>query len=573
MRPTSLLLVLPCAAVAALLSLTPAAGAARSRPGGKPLVALHTPKANASVVRVSVRWRTPVRIVRPRRVSFLSEEGHRLAWHLVTRGFRRNQLFDVSAGKVLQRVQIRRGAARARSGASVAPFSTKVGRPKRHDPGPLAADGRSPAPGSDPAPVPPVLGPVIPPPAPAPPSNGVTASPPAGPALPLAEPESGGSFLNSVGVNVHMSYYSTAYNDWQQVREKLVELGIRHVRDGACVGCTPQRQRLLALAAAGIGVDFTMRQPGSPDTLAALVDLLAGPMRPAVDAIEGPNEYDHSGDPTWAASLKTYQQQLYGLVSATPALAGIPVLGPSLVDSRSYALLGNLSDALDWGSIHPYAGGQMPETNLNWDAGLEATVAPLAPIAATEAGYHNALNATTGQAPTSEQAAAAYVPRLFLDMFRARVQRTYLYELMDERPDPDAMHPESDFGLLRSDFSEKPSFETLRSLIHLVTPGGSFQLSPLHVAVADDEADLRHMLLQTGPKTYALVLWRNVKVWDQAERQAISVADFGVHVELGSEVRSAQAQQLGEGHGTDLGADRDLDIAVAAMPVVLTLST
>jgi len=118
-------------------------------------------------------------------------------------------------------------------------------------------------------------------------------------------PKRASTFLDSVGVNVHMSYFDTSYRNWQGVRKKLVELGVRHVRDGACPGCKEQRERLLALAAAGIRTDYIMGQPGGDTSLRKMVDMVAGPMRSTVDSVEGPNEYDRSGARSWARDRKS----------------------------------------------------------------------------------------------------------------------------------------------------------------------------------------------------------------------------------------------------------------------------
>jgi len=498
---------------------------------------------------VTVRWNVPVRVVNARQVWFVSRAGRRLHGRELTRGVRRSHAFAVLARGSLH-LRVGRRAARTRTGhwARAAVLVVRGRRPPTR------------------------RTPVVPPPATPPPA---TPTPTRAPTLPLVTPQSGASFVDSVGVNVHMSYYSTAYDNWQEVRDKLVELGVHHVRDGACVGCTPQRSRLLALASAGIGVDFIMRQPGSPDSAADLVNLLAGPMRPAVDTIEGPNEYDHSGDPSWAPNLLAYQQQIYSLTRANQALAGVPVVGPSLVSSRSYTTLGDLDGMLDTGNIHPYAGGGLPTGTLTSNLNLAGVTAPGRPVMATEAGYHDALSASSGQPPVSEQAAADYIPRLVLDMFRAGVARTYLYELVDERADPALTNAEYHFGLLRNDFSEKPAFQALAALLHLAAPQSGFALAPLELRVDGAPADARQLLLQTGPRSYALVLWRDVKVWDPAKRQPLSVSPASLTVELGREVSGVSVRNVGDsGSSLELpGPAPAVQLSLAGSPVVLAIST
>jgi hypothetical protein len=543
-------------------------------------LAVRTPTAklgaeSASGV-ISVRWSVPVRVVHPRSVVFLSGTGRRLRWRALSGRLSRAHAFSVAGRAQLERVRVGRHAARTRSGRWARAMVLMVRRAPVVAPAPADAGSVAAPVVAAPVVAAPVLGPPAPDPAPAPqPDPAPAPQPDPAPRLPLVTPVSGSAFVDSVGVNVHMSYFSTAYNNWQQVRDRLVQLGVRHVRDGACVGCTAQRQRLLALASAGIGVDFIMRQPGSPDSVASLVDMLAGPMRPAVDAIEGPNEYDTSGGSGWAASLRDYQTQIYALTRGNPALAGVPVVGPSLVNSRSYSLLGSLGDALDVGNVHPYAGGGLPTVNLASNLSLETVTAGSKPVMATEAGYHNALAATSGQPPVSEDAAAAYVPRLFLDMFRAGIARTYLYELVDQHADAGLTTPEDNFGLLRSDFSEKPAFQSLAALLHLTDGDGSrFALNPLQLEVVGAPADMRQLLLQTGPHSYALVLWRDVSVWNATQRSALTPAPAGVGVKLGSEVSGVTLQDLDQAgsSSTVQGPAPSLAVPVGGTPVVLTIS-
>lgn len=513
------------------------------------------PHATASDTAVNVRWSTAVRVLNQRRIVFLGSGSRRLNARLDTRGYSKVQRFRVSDAAAV--VRFGSHALRDRRGRWLRPRIVRIAKK-----GPGA---RPPA--TPPAP----SAPASPPPATPPPTTSPSPSPPAT-NLPLAMPASAQAFNASVGVNVHMSYFDTAYNNWQAVRDELVRLGVHHVRDAACPGCTTQRNRLLALAAAGIHVDFTMQQPGNSASLQDLVNMVAGPMRSAVDAVEGPNEYDRSGNPTWVTDLRAYQQQLYSLVRSTPALDGVPVIGPSLTSSSAFTALGDLSGALDWGNVHPYAGGQIPTSTLAYNSTMESIVAPGKPMAATEAGYHNALNATGGQPPVSEAAAADYVPRLFLDMFRAGVPRTYLYELLDEKPDPGHTAPENEFGLLRNDMSEKPAFQTLEELLHLTAPVGTVDLAPVHLQVSGP-ADLRQLLIQTGPASYALVLWRDVKVWDQTTRTPIAVTPASANVALGPEIGHADLSYLDGPSPAQSMPGNQFEVPLNGEAAVLSLSS
>lgn len=384
-------------------------------------------------------------------------------------------------------------------------------------------------------------------------------------------PRRASSFVNSVGVNVHMSYFDTAYRHWQEVRAKLVQLGVRHVRDGACPGCVEQRQRLLALAAAGIRADYIMGHPG--ESLSQMVKMLAGPMRSSVDAVEGPNEYDASGDRHWVSHLRGYQHRLYRLVKRTRVLDGVPVFGPTLVSGDDFRRLASLRRYTDFGNVHPYSGGQVPAATLPYNRHVEELVAPRRPVVATEAGFHNAIASTSGNRPVSEAAQAEYVPRMFLDFFNAGVVRTYLYELLDEGPNRSRTDMEKHFGLLRSNFSEKPAFRALKSLLAAVAPvtATSFRLTPIDYTVAPDApTDLRELLLQTGPHSYALVLWRNVSVWNTQTLRTEHVDPATVQLTLGGGARVTGVRTLARGFVPVSGAA--LSLRLAGMPRVVSIT-
>jgi hypothetical protein len=355
------------------------------------------------------------------------------------------------------------------------------------------------------------------------------------------------AFRNSVGVNTHVTYFGTAYGNWPAVVAKLKELGVTHLRDAAfgnpswVAGWNRRYYSDVSLAAAaGMRFDFVMGAPAFPGgTIPQLVASAGGPLRPAVEWLEAPNEYDLSGGAGWLRALRGYQRRLSTAVRRAPALRGVPLLAPTLVSPQARIAMGRVPGAVDMGNMHPYTGGETPTVaHIDGEISAARQLAGARRVVATETGYHNALAATVGQPPVPEDVAAVYTLRTLLENFAAGVRRTYLYELLDDKPDPGHSNPERNFGLLRNDFSEKPAFTALRNLLTVLGPGGPIRRRerPDLSLSAGRGARIQHVLLQRGDGSLALVLWQNGSLWDTRARRRIPAAAVRVRLRLGRRV-------------------------------------
>jgi hypothetical protein len=397
------------------------------------------------------------------------------------------------------------------------------------------------------------------------------------------KPASARDFRDSIGVTTHIVYYDTAYGDWPRIVEKLEQLGVRHLRDGVAANpawrdWNARYYDAVELAAAhGMRFNFGMGEPGNPrGTLEQVVDVVAGRLRYAAEALEGPNEFDHFvGGRRWPTKLRTYGRELYRKVKAHPSLRPLPLLAPTFSTLDGPQRYGKQSNWVDVGNVHPYTGGLSPRPELVRAAVARARItAGRKPVWATEAGFHNALRTTDSenQPPTSESAAAVYLLRTFLEHFKGGINRTYVYELIDEKPDPRLRDPEQHFGLLRQDFTPKPAFKALRNLLTLV--GGSDErvhARPLRVRVSSRHHGVRRLVLQKADGTYLVALWRLDSVWDTERRRPLRVAPRRVRIALPGAARVHRADPIASGALKRLPMRRGgrVSITLGARPIVL----
>ncbi len=342
---------------------------------------------------------------------------------------------------------------------------------------------------------------------------------------PLETAKSADSFIDSVGIATHLRYTDTSYARFGDVVEpRLRELGIRHIRDGG--NDAGMFDKLNRLAQFGIRSTLVMdpRDGITPDNAVEMLKKVL----PSVVAVEGPNEWDVNTGLTYKGKsfpdgVRDYQTDLYSAIKGNAATSYLPVIAPSLAIPEYGSRLGSLKSVIDMGNMHSYAGGNLPAQDLDWRWMTNTKlVSEDKPIVVTETGWHNAINDTqASQKGVSEQVSAKYVPRLFLEYFNRGIQRTFLYELMDERPQPDQ---ENNFGLIRSDGTPKPAFYSLKNLMSLLNDApGSKATGGLSYSLTGNTQNVRQTLLQKSSGEFYLVLWSDVVSADAAVNQAVTL--------------------------------------------------
>lgn len=395
-------------------------------------------------------------------------------------------------------------------------------------------------------------------------------------------------FVNSIGVNIHLSYFNGVYDTGLEsiIKPKLKRLGIRHVRDGGRYYPDNQGWNKVVYGryrdvAESTGVDFTViaSPAGQLDNanwsdfshVGPLLDLIG---RDNVDAFEGLNEHNQSGRSNWINEVRSLQKAVYQRVKSDPALSRYTVLGPSLTQAAAASAAGDLSAFMDFGAIHPYPGGNAPvSTQISDDVARYRPTNGNRQVWITETGYHMASqSANPWHTPVSERAMARYVMRLLLGAFDQGVPRTFLYELIDEGND--ASNIEHNFGLLRRDGTEKMAFGALANLIGILDDGGKASFTPraVELELVGDTAGISAMALEKADGRVYVALWRRVPSYQGSSRTDLTVAPKhttlvlpaprAVRVFVPLESRAALAQ---------LGAVVRVPVEVADHPILVEI--
>lgn len=384
------------------------------------------------------------------------------------------------------------------------------------------------------------------------------------------------NFVNMAGVVTHLTYVDTVYGtNWPQVFTALQNLGVHHIRDGYFI---PQQfpalvQEHQQLASAGISTDYVVNW--DPSITSDSIAQLAGATGD-MDQIEGPNECDVLGQCGGGGLLGIVNSLAFlpTLQSAAQSL-GIPLAAPSFVLPASYPIAGNLDSLVNVNSLHLYFGGRNPGSSgwgsfdaqgnsfgsFNFWLDQAAIDAPGLPSQIGETGYIS-FPSTGTPYTVPESVTASYIPRTLLLAFQHGYDKTFFYQLIDDPTSPQG------YGLLRTDFSEKPGFTALKNMLSLLSdPGGSsFTPGTLPFSILGGDSNVQHLLLQKSDGSYWLALWLEEPSWDTANVAPISVAPENIGVNLASGYATTTNYQFNDS-GNYVAFDQPMDGSIAPLTV------
>lgn len=354
-------------------------------------------------------------------------------------------------------------------------------------------------------------------------------------------------FVDSIGVNTHLYYDSSVYHQKYDslIKPKLLELGVRHARDGAVRNLNGYMDRLKDLEKSGIR--FTLTCDLRNTTPQAVVSLVKELGTNVVEGVQGTNEYNLSGDGNWADKLRNYQRQLYQAVKGDSVTRNVSVYGPPLTDSSAYKTLGDLSAYIDYGTMNHYYSGRNPGVwgwgsdnygSTDWKVRTAKIGSVSKPVVITETGYHGLVNTSNGHKGVPDDISGKYMPRLFLEHFNYGIPRTFMYELIDVYYSSSAV--DKNLGLLRNDGSERPSFKAMKNLIGLVKDTRtSFTPGSLDYVLGGDTENIHRTLLQKQDGRFYLILWQEVSGFNVDTKQVIKVDSQKVNLTLNTEITKA----------------------------------
>lgn len=380
------------------------------------------------------------------------------------------------------------------------------------------------------------------------------------------------AFLNSVGVNVHMYLRAGPYASLPLIESLLSQLGIVHLRDGAFFSTVINRdtyyyQSFRALAALGYKFSLVCFGPQNPffftppDQVANIFNWCNG----AVEQFEGDNEtYLCAAPTTKGPPLAAWVQgQLYHAVRGGAATAGLPVLGPSYVKggcrlSNGQDLRLPIPGLCSKVNMHPYPGMEQPETtsqnggllnNLAW-ARIAQGQTPPQPAQSTEYGYHTALQDPSTFLPVSEPIKTRYLPRALLYPFAQGIERTYLYQLIDDAPN-DPTKKETNFGLADFNGNPKPSFKAVANLLALCKTGNPPAGGPARsFTLSGDQTNVQTVLLGRADGSSVLFVWLGVSGWNPGTKTALAPVTRESVLALNSPVPNSVVGHLFNDDGT-----------------------
>ncbi|WP_233862405.1 calcium-binding protein [Paraburkholderia adhaesiva] len=391
------------------------------------------------------------------------------------------------------------------------------------------------------------------------------------------------AFLETLAVNTHVNYTDGAYANVRNIADDLAWLGIHHVRDAPPASGAAPLASYVYLAQHGIKFNVLMHLDIADHLDRAL--RLNAEVPGSVVAIEGLNEIDNwpvtYGDLKGADAGLAVQREIYTRVRGTPALAGVPVYDLTGYDIKPVDTRTNAADYAN-GHVYPQ-NGEQPMRNANGDSWMGSAVRLFRkfhlPMVITEFGYFSMPQSGWYMIGVDEPAQAKGVLNGYMDAAAAGVKRTYVYELLDQKPDPQNKNAEMHFGLFRIDNSPKPVASAIRNLTSILKDDTKHSTNgaaggTLAYTLSGMPPLASSLLLQKNDGRFVLVLWNETQIWDRATGTPVANPPASVGLDLGASASRVNVYDpLVSDKPRESHRDvRRLDVSVPDHPVLIEVT-
>lgn len=343
-------------------------------------------------------------------------------------------------------------------------------------------------------------------------------------------------FTNSIGVNAHIDFTTTAYGNLQNVINAVNYLGVKQIRD------CPQNANDLTWwqqvhNATGAKFNAYIGEVGSSGYDATMTKMWQLDDAGLLISVEGGNEPDQpyaiaQGDSMALAAQK--QQTLY----ATGHARGLPVIQTSFGIVADYGSQGDQTAYADYANAHTYFGTGNNPGGGTWIATMNGKALLSTsgkPVIATESGYYTTPS-TTDPHNVTEAVQGKYILDLLFDMFKANEDKVYLYELLDQQTGNASS--EKNFGLFHSDGTPKSAATGVHNLLSLLADSGTAAPASLSYTLSGMPSSASSQLLNKSDGTFWLAVWNDVRLSGPTSPTPIIVPPVNVGLSLTSSART-----------------------------------
>lgn len=346
-------------------------------------------------------------------------------------------------------------------------------------------------------------------------------------------------FLKTLGVNTHVD--SAPYDNTARIVAALNYIGFDNIRQSSPID-QGSLDGITALGAAGERIDLIINGGGPVNLAGAMQNVYR--LAPYLNAVENVNEaaiypIQYAGIRGIDAAV-ALQKDLYAAVRADPALNNVPVYSFTIggADPSAYPSIGDISNDTDYVNIHAYPpDGLRPIFVIHAAIAGGRTDAPSKPVVLTETGFYT-LTDGVGWGGVPESVQASYLLDEVLDEAVAGVARTYLYDLLDDGPDPAGTNQEAHFGLFHDDGSPKQSATAFHNLTSILADSGatasSFPVSNFAFTASGVPYNYtgNTLVLDKSDGSHMIAVWNEEQLWDTDKLVPIAAQHIPVTVDL-----------------------------------------